>query len=155
MSNNNSPFLDNSVDITQLDETKKKCLFDYYNRCKEFWIHWTPTIWSLPSVAAAINIGAYSFLFDTTKNVQNDIKLYALIILSLLNLALTIGVWKHRYMQKVFGDKLIEIEKYFSLKTIEFSTTQKFISGSLFYCITSFAILLISFILLIKQICIC
>ena len=84
-----------SVDSKQFNELKadqREFLIEHYRRCEAFWRHWTPTIWSIPSVAAAINIGAYSFVFDSSKNLSCSVKIIALCILVLLNSFLTVGV---------------------------------------------------------------
>ena len=138
--------------FSELSTEQRQILIEHYKRCSEFWRHWTPTIWSLPSVAAAINIGAYSVLFDMSKGVSMTIKVLALVILVILNMALTFGVWKHRGMQIAFGDRLQAIERYGGIVVIELTGWQKKISASWLYVWAAGAVLLVSAGLLIRQI---
>ena len=45
--------------FNELETMQRESLIEHYKRCEVFWRHWTPNIWSLPSVAVAVNIGAY------------------------------------------------------------------------------------------------
>ena len=137
----------------ELESNQKEFLIEHYKRCEAFWRHWTPTLWSLPSIAAAINVGAYSLIFDSSKNLETITKVIVLFILASLNLSLMIGVWKHRYLQKVFGDRILAIEEYASIPTIEFTELQKIISGSLVYVICMLVIFTISLILFFCFLC--
>jgi len=89
-----SNFPGNLEPFNELETQQREFLIEHYKRCEAFWRHWTPTIWSIPSVAAAINITSYSFVFDSSKNLDYSIKIIALFILLLLNIALTIGACK-------------------------------------------------------------
>jgi len=135
--------------LNQLSPYEKEFLIEHYRRCEAFWRHWTPTLWSLPSVAAAINIGAYSLIFG--KEIESFIKVIALGILVVLNCALTVGVWKNRYLQKEFGKRLVALENYASLPTIEFSSLQKSISASLLYGVVMLVIFIVSLVLFIVR----
>ena len=141
--------------IDELESNQKDFLIEHYKRTEAFWRHWTPTLWSIPSIAAAINIGAYSLIFDSSKNLEAPIKVIVLIILVSLNFALTIGAWKHRYMQKEFGDRLQDIKKYALIPPVELTTIQKKISASRIYVIVMLIILIISvFLLICSTVCI-
>lgn len=114
-----------------LEPEERQFLFEHYKRCEQFWRHWTTTIWSIPSVASAINIAAYMLVF--TKNLEVSGKIIASGVLLLLNLALTLGLWKHQNMQKRFGDQIISIEEYASVPVIDLGRVQKYWSGSWAY----------------------
>ena len=86
-------------------------LIEHYKRTESFWRHWTPTIWSVPSIAFLINIGTYSVIFDENKNFELGSFLLIIGILILLNVTLTIGVYMHMVQQKAFGQRLVKIEK--------------------------------------------
>lgn len=125
----------------EIKKAKKELLIEHFKRCDEMWRHFTPTIWSIPSVAAAINIGAYSLLFDKSKIISPLPRILILVILFCINLVLTVGSWKHRYMQRRFGDRLMDIEEKAGISVIEF---KKMISGSLFYVILMVILTIIS-----------
>ena len=55
-------------------------------------------------------------------------------------------------MQRMFGERILELEKYASIPIIEFSDLHKKISGSRLYVILMVVLSLISFVLLIAQI---
>ena len=141
-------FPDDLKPFDELESNQKEFLIEHYKRCEAFWRHWTPTLWSLPSIAAVINVGAYSLIFDSSKNLETTAKVIVLFILASLNLTLMIGVWKHGYLQKVFGDRILAIEKYASIPTIEFTGLQKMISAHRVYFICMLIIFIISLILL-------
>ena len=145
-------FLKDFKPLNELSAVQKEFLIEHYRRCEAFWRHWTATIWSLPSVASAINIGVYTLLFSVGKDIKDSLQVLILIVLVLLNTALTIGIWKHRYMQQEFGKRILDIEEYSGIQIIEFSTIQRKISGSLAYVIVMLLISLISFGLLFCEI---
>lgn len=144
----NKKFADDLKPFDELKSDQKEFLIEHYKRCEAFWRHWTPTLWSLPSIAAAINVGTYSLIFDSSKNLGSITKVIVLFILAFLNFTLMIGVWKHVYLQKVFGDRILAIEEYTSIPTIKFAGLQKIISASQVYVICMLIIFTISLILL-------
>jgi hypothetical protein len=49
----------------QLEGLERTALLEHYRRCQRFWTHWTPTIWSLPSIASGykyclLHVGLYN-----------------------------------------------------------------------------------------------
>jgi hypothetical protein len=138
----NGDFPGNLPPFKQLNASQKQFLFEHYRRCEAFWRHWTHTIWSIPSVSAAINIGAYAFLFGSQKPITTNLQILALFILVLLNGILTVGLYRHRHMQQQFGKRILAIEKYAGIPIIKLSETVK---GSLIYLIAMIIISLISF----------
>jgi hypothetical protein len=114
-----------------LPESTREALWEHYRRCDQFWRHWTPTIWSMPSVASAINVGAYAFIQE-----KGAYRLAVLGVVSLLNLTVAFGLWKHRYMQRTFGARMLDIERYAGIPIIEFSRVHRRISGSWVYVLT-------------------
>ncbi len=99
---------------------------EQYRRYGAFWMHWTPTIWSIPSLAVLVNFGAYYYLLlkdvPAPKDPVRDwVRVVAAVVLIMLNLAITLGLFKHRNMQRAFGDRLLEIEKAAGLKKADFS----------------------------------
>ncbi len=141
-------FPGNLKPFNELEDSRREFLIEHYKRCEAFWRHWTTTIWSIPSVAAAINVGAYTLLFGPGKDIIMSLQAVILSILILLNVAVTIGVYRHRYMQKEFGDRILAIEKYFEIPTIKL----RGFSGSLVYFIVMVVISLISFSLFMCKI---
>jgi len=137
------PLVGVSAEFTALSGDQREILLAHYKRCDEMWRHWTPTIWSVPSVAAAINVGAYAFLFDDTKHILTGARILSLAILVVLNLALTVGVWKHRGLQKTFGGRLVAIERFAGISVVEFEPLQKQLSASALY-VTASAVMLLS-----------
>lgn len=142
-------FPDDLKPFDELNSNQKEFLIEHYKRCGAFWMHWTSTIWSLPSIAAAINVGTYSLIFDTGRELETIIKVTILFILVVLNFALMIGVWKHKYLQKVFGERILDLERYASIPTIEFTKLQNKISAGLFYLIAILIIFISSLLIFI------
>jgi len=101
---------DNKVEF-QGEKVDRDFLIEHYKRAESFVRHWTPTIWSVPSVAFVINLGTYSTIFDIGKSFECLSLVTILVILILLNIALTVGVHKHNQGQKAFGNRLMEIER--------------------------------------------
>jgi hypothetical protein len=124
----------------QLNVNQKDFLTEHYKRCQAFWIHWTSTIWSIPTVISTINIGAYIAIFGLENSISSPYKAVILLLLVFLNIALTIGVYRHSYMQHKFGDQMIAIEKYYKIPII---TLNKF-SGSCVYVILMCLVTIIS-----------
>ncbi len=128
----------------ELEDKERQPFFKHYDRCEKFWRHWTTTIWSIPSVASAINIGAYTLIF--TSDMTDKEKIILAGILSLLNLALTLGLWKHQNMQKKFGQQIIDAEDYASIPVIDYGNFIKHWSGSWAYVLAMIFITLISLV---------
>lgn len=126
-------------EFTQLTRLQRETLLEHYHRCSQFWMHWTTTIWSLPTVASAINIGVYSLVFGTAVSAGG--RIIALGVLALLNLILTLGLWKHQNMQKKFGDRIKGIEKYASIKVLklgqQWSGSTAYLLAMIFLTLTS------------------
>jgi hypothetical protein len=133
-------------DLEKIGNVDREYVVEHYRRCEAFWRHWTPTIWSLPSVAAAINVGAYTLIFGVTKgSIDPRVRLGAIVILCFLNLALTIGVSRHRHMQMKFGDRIRLIEEgHFGIPWIKFDPIHEAFSGSGFYVLAMLAISAVS-----------
>ena len=138
-------FLKDYKPLNQLSAVQKEFLIEHYRKCEAFWRHWTVTIWSLPSVAAAINIGAYTLLFSHSKDIISSLQAVILGILVLLNVALTVGIWKHRCYQRAYTNQLDILECYFGIKSVKLSGLAGKLSASLLYVIVMIAISLISF----------
>lgn len=140
--------------FNELKTKQKEFLIEHYRRCEAFWRHWTVTIWSLPSVAAAINIGAYTLLFGPGKDIIPSLQAIILGILVLLNVALTVGIWKHRCYQQAYGNQIDTLESYFGIKSVKLSGLAGKISASLLYVIAMIVISIISLGLLVyKAVC--
>ena len=140
-------------EASELNDYQKKFLIEHYRKCNALWRHWTPTIWSIPSVAAAINAGAYAVIFDSSRDLEPSVRIAVLGLLLFLNLALTLGIWKHRYMQKVYGERILVMdEKYALVERIPFSKPQAAISGSFFYFMAMVAISSINLMLFVTWI---
>ncbi len=132
-------------------EVDKDLLIEHYKRTEAFWRHWTPTIWSIPTVTSAINFGAYSLVFNKSFQLEDNIEILVFSILLFLNLALTIGLFKHRDLQKKFGKRLMEIEKVFLIESINLKTnTIGRINSSIYYCIAMILIFIANLGVLIK-----
>ena len=148
---NNDEFPGDLKPFNEITPARREFLIEHYRRCEAFWRHWTPTIWSIPSVATAINVGAYTLLFGPGKEAPLQIQILVLLILLLLNSALTVGVYRHRHMQQQFGKRILAIERYFEFPIVKLSQT---IRGSLIYFFVMVVISLISLGLLIyKAVC--
>ena len=147
-----SNFPGNLKPLGELESNQKELLIEHYRRCGAFWRHWTTTIWSIPSIVAVINVAAYSLIFDTSRSLDTHIKTIVLGVLVFLNLTVTLGVWKHRYLQRVFGERILDLEKYASIPTIEFGGVQRKISASKFYVMLMVGISIVSLVLLIKSV---
>jgi hypothetical protein len=148
----NGDFPGNLPPFNQLSVTQRQFLIEHYRRCEAFWRHWTHTIWSIPSVSAAINIGAYALLFGSQRPIAVKSQILVLFILFLLNGILTVGLYRHRHMQQQFGKRILAIEEYAGIPIIRLSETVK---GSLIYLIAMIIISLISFGLLFCKIFCC
>ncbi len=141
-----------NTEFTKLEDSQRAALFEHYRRCGEFWRHWTTTIWSIPSVASGINIGAYVAVFTT--HIPKEGKILAFGILSLLNLILTLGLWKHQSLQKKFGDRIMAIEEYASIALIDppiegkpsWSGSTAYVIAMVFITVTSFSFYIAHFI---------
>jgi hypothetical protein len=110
----------NEFKFQKVDEDKVDSLIlEHYKRCKDFCLSYNTTIWSMPSVATAINVGTYYALFDMNKKLESYIVLLTLFILTLLNIALTIGITRHLHFQRQFGKRIMEIERQNGLPLVE------------------------------------
>ena len=133
--NKNYRLMSDKIDFNN-NKVDKDLLIEHYKRIEAFWRHWTPTIWSIPTVASTINFGAYSLVFNNSFKIEDNVGILVFLILLFLNLALTMGILKHRDMQKKFGNRLIEIERVFSIEPINLKTnTIGRINSSVYYSI--------------------
>lgn len=129
---------------------KKEIILEHYKRCKEYCLSYNNTIWSMPSIAIAINVGTYYAMFDDNKAIQNEIVLISLIILIILNISLTLGIFKHYHFQQNFGKRILEIEKCNNIPYLDFNEKglYKLRTGK-FYIVSMLLITIISITVLI------
>jgi hypothetical protein len=144
----NKPSLGTLPKPAELDSKQWALLLEHYKRCEAFWRHWTASIWSVPSVAAAVNIGVYSVIFDSTKHYSHPAKLFCFLLLLFLNAALTVGLWRHKYLQDCFGKRILAIEEYLSIPIVDIN--QK-VRASLVYCMLMVFLCLASLVLLVRE----
>ena len=145
----NKIFLGDLKPYNELDDAQRNFLIEHYKRCQAFWMHWTTTIWSVPSVAATINIGAYTLLYGPAKDIDTPYKAVILIVLVLLNIGLTIGACKHSYMQHQFGNRIVDIEKYFNIQKVKlqnFSGSYVYVAVMAIITIINIGLLMCNFI---------
>jgi hypothetical protein len=136
----------------KLKDHEKEFLLEHYRRLQKFWMHWTTTIWSIPSVASGINIGFYAYFFVKSGEGLTHINSLMLLILVALNFALTIGALKHIYMQHRFGQRIKAIEEFAGIRFIKFEGLQdRFFSGSFWYVILLLGLYALSSMFLVQS----
>jgi hypothetical protein len=137
-------------EFSKLSSEQRDFLLRHYERCAADWRHWTPGIWSVPSLEAAINVGAYSLIYNNAIQLPNQIRVLALVVLVLLNFAVFVGLWKHRATQAAAGDRMREIEEFSGITPVLLKGRRGKIRASLFYQIVTLAVLIISIVQLLK-----
>ncbi len=133
---------------------EKEALFEHYKRTEAFWRHWTSTIWSMPTVASVLNIGAYTLILSVEVGLEDYQKILVLFLLLILNISLSVGLSKHIYLQKRFGKRLLSIEKAWKIKVIKTRTNciGRF-PGSYLYIVAMILICIINIGMLVYFFC--
>ena len=130
----------NQTPPNPLNSEYNKFVSEHYERVYTFWTHWTNTIWSMPSVATAINFGGFYVIFNGDNNVSVYFKIAVLVILLVLNIALTKGMKSHLFMQRHFGSRILEIERANGIPIIDFRNPR----GGEFFNFAMYVIIIIN-----------
>jgi len=108
--------------VDALNENQKQFLLEHYKRCEASWRSLTTIIWSAPPIAAAINFSVYSLVNLFRHQFDNEIRAIFLGLLFVLNVVLTMGVWKFTDIQDQFGRRLLAIERWCGIPVVRFKT---------------------------------
>ena len=111
-------FKENGLSDAEKAKLHNDFLLEHYKRCKDFYLSYNTSIWSVPSIAATINVVTYYALFDESKNFAPGITPAVLFVLLILNVALCFGLYKHSSFQRSFGGRIIEIERQNNITVI-------------------------------------
>ena len=134
-----------------LDEGRRGFLTTYYKECGAMWRHWTRTIWSIPSIASAINLTIYGAFFGVDWDLPASARPILLFILTSLNGVLTLGLWRHRGAQNAYGKRLREVEAYAGIPEIPPHPRQRGIHASAVYVALMITLSLISLAFLFHE----
>ena len=136
--------------VDELNENQKQFLLEHYKRCEASWRSLTTIIWSAPSIAAAINFAVYSLVNLFRHQFDDEIRAIFLGLLFVLNVVLTIGVWKYTDIQVQFGRRLLAIERYWGIPVVRFKTEGLF-RARRFYLLLMVGMVVVSFALFLVE----
>jgi hypothetical protein len=111
-------FIRQKPPVADLEYAQLEMLEQHYQRCSDFWRHWTATIAAVPSIATAINGGALLLLFDRLAG--SSVLLRFVIALTLVALNASLFLWLRRLqcMRRGFGGRLVEVERYCGIEPV-------------------------------------